>query len=41
MSLGLNSLATLSMENDLVKKITVESALKTFADLKARKKIFW
>lgn len=40
MSLGLNSLATLSMENDLVKKITVESALKTFADLKARKKYF-
>lgn len=33
----LNSLAILSIENDLVKKIGVESAMKRFADLKVRK----
>lgn len=36
----LNSLAILSIENDIAKQINVESAIKRFADLKARKKCF-
>lgn len=36
----LNSLAILSIENDIVKMIDVERAIKTFADLKSRKKMF-
>lgn len=35
----LNSLAILSIEIDLVKKIGVESTMKRFADLKARKNV--
>lgn len=33
----LNSLTILSIENDLVKKIAVESVMKRFAHLKVRK----
>ena len=36
----LNSLSILSIENDLVKKIDIESAMKRFEDLKARNFFF-
>ena len=35
-----NSLAILSLENEITKNIIIGSAMKRFADLKARKKIF-
>ena len=36
----LNSLAILSIGNEITKNINVESAMKRFADLTARKKYF-
>jgi hypothetical protein len=36
----MNSLAILCIENDIAKNINIESAMKRFADLKARKKMF-
>ena len=36
----LNSLALLSIENDIVQKVDISEQIKLFADLKSRKKCF-